>query len=362
MNSFADMLAQAKNTVTALTENHYIETALPVEDVYASEQIRKRFDGDGSTIAELAESIKRDGQFHRITVRQMPDGRYEIIFGERRYRAIVFAGLPTVDVRIVEADDETVKRMQLAENVQRLNFSQGEIADRLAVQLEECGGSLAKLVEQTQKSKSWLSKMLSLRKINAEDTPHTAQLIKDNVTADVEILTAVRRLEEDAPDEAAAVVAELADSKGQTEARKVVRDAAQRAKDKKPRPAAKLADETEAKPTAEIEDDEFSRLDDAAFGSLCMREFAAHDFSGKRVRESLGEPSWRRLNKVLEAAYQGGVSDLSSPVLAIVRYLAARGGIPHELARLEFTAFCSGVIGGKRGLFNIDRIITFAAG
>ena len=80
-------------------------------------QPRKQF--DEQSLAELTDSIRRYGIIQPITVRPWDNGYYQIIAGERRWRAAREAGLEEVPVRIIEADDRTVTEMALVENLQR---------------------------------------------------------------------------------------------------------------------------------------------------------------------------------------------------------------------------------------------------
>jgi ParB family chromosome partitioning protein len=74
---------------------------------------------EDAPLAELAESIKKQGLLQPILVRKLNDGRYEIIAGERRWRASQLAGLTAVPVILKQVDDETAMAMALVENLQR---------------------------------------------------------------------------------------------------------------------------------------------------------------------------------------------------------------------------------------------------
>ncbi|MCC8048378.1 MAG: ParB/RepB/Spo0J family partition protein [Oscillospiraceae bacterium] len=81
------------------------------------DQPRHSFDED--SLAELADSISRHGLIQPITVRRMDGGYYQIIAGERRWRASRLAGLTEVPVRVIEADDKKATELALVENLQR---------------------------------------------------------------------------------------------------------------------------------------------------------------------------------------------------------------------------------------------------
>ena len=70
-------------------------------------------------LKELAESIRERGVMQPLLVREIENGRYEIIAGERRFRAATLAGLDEVPVRVLEADDQAAAAIALIENMQR---------------------------------------------------------------------------------------------------------------------------------------------------------------------------------------------------------------------------------------------------
>ena len=82
-----------------------------------SDQPRQHFDEE--RLAELADSLRQYGLIQPITVRKLPSGYYQIIAGERRWRAARMAGLQEVPVRVLEADDRRTTELALVENLQR---------------------------------------------------------------------------------------------------------------------------------------------------------------------------------------------------------------------------------------------------
>ena len=78
-----------------------------------------RRDFDDEELEALAESIRQHGIIQPLTVREMPNGYYQIIAGERRWRASRLAGLDEVPVVIMEADDRKAMELALIENLQR---------------------------------------------------------------------------------------------------------------------------------------------------------------------------------------------------------------------------------------------------
>lgn len=98
-------------------------------------QPRKDFDAEA--LAELAESIRTHGILQPLAVRKLSEGRYQIIAGERRYRAAREAGLTEVPVYFVEADDRTVMELALVENLQRQDLNPIEEAEGYKVLMSE---------------------------------------------------------------------------------------------------------------------------------------------------------------------------------------------------------------------------------
>ena len=95
---------------------------LPISKVEPREdQPRDYFDPDA--LQELSESIAQYGLIQPITVRRLPSGYYQIIAGERRWRASRLAGLKEVPVRVLEADDRRTAELALVENLQRENLN-----------------------------------------------------------------------------------------------------------------------------------------------------------------------------------------------------------------------------------------------
>ena len=92
--------------------------SLPISQVEPGlNQPRKRFDPE--TLSDLAESIRVHGIIQPLTVRRLASGYYQIIAGERRWRAAKQAGLTEVPAVIIEADDRKVMELGLIENLQR---------------------------------------------------------------------------------------------------------------------------------------------------------------------------------------------------------------------------------------------------
>jgi ParB family chromosome partitioning protein len=112
-------------------------------------QPRKDFNNDA--LIELAQSISELGLIQPITVRKVSSQKYQIISGERRFRACQLANLTEVPVYIREADDQGMLEMALVENIQRENLNALEIAISYKRLMEECSLTTEKLAERVGK-------------------------------------------------------------------------------------------------------------------------------------------------------------------------------------------------------------------
>ena len=123
-------------------------------------QPRKLFYED--SLSELAESIKVHGILQPLALRRKAGGRYEIIAGERRFRAAKRAGLTSVPAIIVDADDRKVSELALIENLQRENLNPVEEAEGIKALIEEYGLTQEEAAERLSKSRSTLANAMRL--------------------------------------------------------------------------------------------------------------------------------------------------------------------------------------------------------
>ena len=134
---------------------------LPVEMIHPNpRQPRRRFDGEATS--GLAESIRAQGVVQPVLVRQRAAGGYELIAGERRWRAAREAGVPTVPALVRDADDRDALLLGLVENVAREQLSPVEEARAYALLLDEFGLSLGEIGERVGRSKPSVSNRLRL--------------------------------------------------------------------------------------------------------------------------------------------------------------------------------------------------------
>ena len=134
---------------------------LPVETIHANpRQPRKRFDHEATSA--LADSIRAQGLVQPVVVRPRSAGGFELIAGERRWRAAQEAGIPTVPALVREADDRETLLIGLVENVAREELSAVEEARAYALLLDEFELSLGDLAERVGKAKPTVSNRLRL--------------------------------------------------------------------------------------------------------------------------------------------------------------------------------------------------------
>ena len=128
-------------------------------------QPRREF--DPVALQELANSIAEIGIIQPITLRKLNEDSYQIIAGERRYRASIQAGLTSVPAYIRTADDENVMEMALIENIQREDLNSLEIALAYQHLLEQYGLTQERLSERVGKKRTTISNYLRLLKLPA---------------------------------------------------------------------------------------------------------------------------------------------------------------------------------------------------
>ncbi len=127
-----------------------------------------RTDFDEQAIRELAESIRVHGIIQPITVRESGKGRFEIISGERRFRAAGLVGLEKVPAYIRDVDDQRSLEMALIENIQRENLNPVEIALSYQRMISECNLLQEELGERVGKNRTTVNNYLRLLQLPAE--------------------------------------------------------------------------------------------------------------------------------------------------------------------------------------------------
>ena len=147
------------------SENSGGTTVLRVSDIEPSaDQPRKKFNVE--ELSSLADSIKEYGLIQPITVRRVGE-RYQIIAGERRWRAARMAGLSEVPVSIISADDKKAAEMALVENIQRSDLDPIEEAEAFSSLIEEYGLTQEEVGRRTGRSRTSVTNTLRLLELPA---------------------------------------------------------------------------------------------------------------------------------------------------------------------------------------------------
>ena len=148
------------------SENQGGTTVLRVSDIEPSaDQPRKNFNVE--ELSSLADSIKEYGLIQPITVRRVGE-RYQIIAGERRWRAARMAGLSEVPVSIISADDKKAAEMALVENIQRSDLDPIEEAEAFSSLIEEYGLTHEEVGRRTGRSRTSVTNTLRLLELPKE--------------------------------------------------------------------------------------------------------------------------------------------------------------------------------------------------
>ena len=140
---------------------------VPLSQIHANpDQPRRDFDQE--SLEELAESLREIGIIQPITLRKMAEGDYQIIAGERRFRAAGIAGLKTIPAYIRTADDENVMAMALIENIQREDLNSMEVALACQNLLEVYNMTQEQLSSRIGKKRATIANYIRLLKLPAE--------------------------------------------------------------------------------------------------------------------------------------------------------------------------------------------------
>lgn len=153
-----DKAAPAANTAT---QN------LPIEFLQRG-KYQPRKDMNPEKLQELADSIRAQGIIQPIVVRQIAAEKYEIVAGERRWRAAQLAGLSEVPVLLREIDDRAAMAIALIENIQREDLNPLEEADALRKLLDEFGMTHQQIADAVGKSRATVTNLLRLIELNPE--------------------------------------------------------------------------------------------------------------------------------------------------------------------------------------------------
>lgn len=155
------------STEAVRTQGSSTINEIPIEQIEPNaDQPRSLFNEEA--LQELANSIHEIGIIQPITLRQISDNRFQIIAGERRWRASKIAGLKTIPPYIRTINDENVMEMALVENIQREDLNPVEIALAYEHLLENTGMTQEKVSERVGKSRTAVTNYLRLLKLPAQ--------------------------------------------------------------------------------------------------------------------------------------------------------------------------------------------------
>lgn len=164
----ASYATPAVNSVT-LSDNHNpaVATFIPIEQIEPN-PYQPRVTFDNEALDELASSIKSIGLIQPITVRQIAPNKYQIISGERRYRASKIAGLKSVPIYLHKVDDRNMLEMAIVENIQREDLDAIETALSFQRLIDECNLTQEEMAFRVGKKRSSITNYLRLLKLPAE--------------------------------------------------------------------------------------------------------------------------------------------------------------------------------------------------
>lgn len=155
------------DTSSVTTQGSSTISEILIQDIEANpNQPRREFDAEA--LHELAKSIQEIGIVQPITLRQMENGKYQIIAGERRWRASQIAGLTQIPAYIRTIKDENVMEMALVENIQREDLNAIEIALAYEHLMESSGMTQEKVSERVGKSRAAVANYVRLLKLPAQ--------------------------------------------------------------------------------------------------------------------------------------------------------------------------------------------------
>ena len=194
-------------------------------DMLQSGKYQPRVDMSQQSLDELADSIRAQGLVQPIVVRPVDNGHYEIIAGERRWRASKIAGLEMVPVLIRDVSDRSAIAMSLIENIQRENLNPMEEANALYRLLEEFSLTHQETAEAVGRSRAAVTNLLRLRNLNDD-----VKRMVENGDLEMGHARALLALEGETQSDAARTIVEKGLSVRETE--QLVRRALQPAKEK----------------------------------------------------------------------------------------------------------------------------------
>ena len=157
-----------KTVVTSEQPQNRADIMLIPVDMIEPNPFQPRSSFDPDAMEELAESIRTLGLIQPITVRKKSSDRYQIISGERRFRASKLAGLEEIPAYIRDADDQGMLEMAIVENIQRENLDPIEIALSYQRLIDECSLTQEQMATRVGKKRASVTNYLRLLKLPAK--------------------------------------------------------------------------------------------------------------------------------------------------------------------------------------------------
>ena len=163
----SDQPAVQPRSVEAVASEHNVLRNLPVEFIQPG-KYQPRQDMRPESLEELANSIRAQGVMQPIVVRPISSSKYEIVAGERRWRASQMAGLDTIPVIIKQVPDEAAVAMALIENIQRENLNPIEEAMALQRLIDEFDLTQQEVADAVGKSRTTVTNLLRLMSLTPD--------------------------------------------------------------------------------------------------------------------------------------------------------------------------------------------------
>ena len=171
LNNIRKPVGYINKEVVNVEQPHQQGTAdilrIPV-DLIEPNPFQPRMSFDQEALEELAESIKTLGLIQPITVRRKDDGRYQIISGERRFRASRLSGMDMIPAYIRDTNDQGMLEMAIVENIQRENLDPIEIAMSYQRLIDECRLTQEQMAVRVGKKRASVTNYLRLLKLPAK--------------------------------------------------------------------------------------------------------------------------------------------------------------------------------------------------
>jgi len=163
-NIDADLKTTAGNLKPEVVEQASVSLRIPLDQIEVNPK-QPRHDFDEEALSELAASVKMHDIIQPLTVSKLPNGKYRLIAGERRFRASKIAGLKDVPVYIRQANDTQLLELSLLENLQRKDLNAIEIALSYKRLMDELEYTQEQVAERMGKERSTVANYIRLLKL-----------------------------------------------------------------------------------------------------------------------------------------------------------------------------------------------------